>query len=51
VKLVVMRGDQTLMLTGPLRLGSGGVTVSVDPNASPKAARIRDGILRGTIDR
>lgn len=51
VKLGVTRGEQTLTLTGPLRLADGGVTVSVDPNASAKAARIRVGILRGTIDR
>lgn len=51
VKLVVTRGEQTLTLTGPLRMAAGGVTVSVDPNATVKAARIREGILRGTTDR
>jgi predicted metalloprotease with PDZ domain len=51
VRLVVRRGDQTLTLTGPLQLARAGVRVSADPNASPKAARVRSGILRGTTDR
>jgi len=51
VTLVVRRGDQTLTLTGPLRLAQAGVSVSADANASPKAARIRNGILHGVTDR
>jgi predicted metalloprotease with PDZ domain len=51
VKLVVLRGEQTLTLTGPLRLADAGITVTADPSASPKASRIREGILRGTTDR
>lgn len=51
VALRVRRGDQTLTLTGPLRLASAGVTVTADPNASAKATRIRNGILRGATDR
>ncbi|MEX2155043.1 MAG: PDZ domain-containing protein [Gemmatimonadaceae bacterium] len=51
VKLVVRRGEQSLTLTGPLQLARAGVTVSADPSASPKATRVRSGILRGTTDR
>jgi predicted metalloprotease with PDZ domain len=46
--LRVQRGADTLNLTGSLRLAPGGVTISADTNASPKAVRIRNGILRGT---
>jgi predicted metalloprotease with PDZ domain len=51
VRFVVQRGEQSLPLSGPLKLAPGGVSVSADPNASAKAVRIRDGILRGTTDR
>jgi predicted metalloprotease with PDZ domain len=51
VQLGVRRGEQTLTVAGPLRLVAGGFAVSVDPNATSKAARIREGILRGTTDR
>jgi S1-C subfamily serine protease len=46
----VRRGEQTLNLSAALRLAVGGVMVSVDPNASAKAVRIRNGILRGAVD-
>ncbi|HJQ19832.1 MAG TPA: PDZ domain-containing protein [Gemmatimonadaceae bacterium] len=49
--LRVRRGEETLTLTGGMRFGEGEVTISADPNASPKAVRIRTGILRGTTDR
>lgn len=49
--LRVRRGAETLTLTLSLRLAPGGVTVSADPNASAKAVRIRNGILRGATDR
>ena len=51
VKILVMRGAQTLTLTGGLRLVAGPLRIALDPAASPKAVRIRDGILRGTTDR
>ena len=49
--LRVRRGSQTLALATSLRLAPGGVEISADPGASPKAVRIRSGILRGTTDR
>jgi predicted metalloprotease with PDZ domain len=49
--LRVRRGAETLTLTGSLLLAAGGVTLSADPNASAKAVRIRNGILRGATDR
>ncbi len=51
VKMLVMRGAQTLTLTGGLRLVAGPLRIALDPAASPKAVRIRNGILRGTTDR
>jgi len=41
------RGPDTLTLAGHLRFAPGDVTVEPDPQASPKAVRIRDGILKG----
>jgi predicted metalloprotease with PDZ domain len=44
----VRRGGATQSLQGKLRFAPGDEMVSADPGASPKAARIRAGILRGT---
>ncbi|HEY4218176.1 MAG TPA: PDZ domain-containing protein [Gemmatimonadaceae bacterium] len=41
------RGTDTLTLDGHLRFAPGDVMVEPDPNATPKAIRIRDGILKG----
>ncbi|HEU4996280.1 MAG TPA: PDZ domain-containing protein [Gemmatimonadaceae bacterium] len=49
--LRVRRGTQTLTLTGTVQLAPGDLSISADPNASPKAVRIRNGILKGTTDR
>ena len=53
VPLRVRRGDQTLDLQAKVHFVVAGVRYSVaaDPKASPKAARIRNGILRGVTDR
>jgi predicted metalloprotease with PDZ domain len=50
ITLRVRRGEQTLSISAALRLAPGGVTVATDPNATAKAVRIRNGILRGTVD-
>jgi predicted metalloprotease with PDZ domain len=48
----VRRGAETLTLPGKVRLGQRIETrVAADPSASPKAARIRGGLLRGTTDK
>jgi predicted metalloprotease with PDZ domain len=44
----VRRGSETLTLPGKLRFGPGDPMVEADPNASAKAVRIRNGILKGT---
>jgi predicted metalloprotease with PDZ domain len=49
--LKVQRGDKQMTLVGTLRLAPGGVSISEDPAAAPKAVRIRTGILRGRVDR
>ena len=48
--LRVRRGEQTLTISAALRLGPGGVVVAADPSANARAVRIRNGILRGTVD-
>jgi predicted metalloprotease with PDZ domain len=49
--LQVRRGTETLRLTGTVKLAPGDLSIATDPNASPKAVRIRNGILRGVTDR
>lgn len=43
----VRRGTETLTLPGAIRYAIAGVNITEDPNASPKARRVRDGILLG----
>jgi predicted metalloprotease with PDZ domain len=45
----VRRGTETLTLQGRLRFGPGEIAIDADPRASAKAARIREGILKGTV--
>jgi predicted metalloprotease with PDZ domain len=48
----VRRGTDTLALVGKVRLiEQVNAHVEPDPNATPKAIRVRDGILRGTEQR
>lgn len=49
--LKVRRGEEALTLNGAIQLAPGEMAIMADPNASPKATRIRNGILRGTTDR
>jgi len=44
----IRRGMDTLTLNGKLQFGPGDTVVEPDPAATPKAARIRGGILKGT---
>lgn len=47
----VRRGMETLTLNGKLQFAAGDVVVEAHPNASAKAVRIREGILKGIVDR
>jgi S1-C subfamily serine protease len=47
----IRRGTDTLTLNGKLQFGPGDTVVEPDPAATPKAARIRGGILKGTTDK
>jgi len=50
--LTVRRDGRTLSLPARLRLAENvSYTIAEDPSASPKAVRIRDGILKGTTAR
>jgi predicted metalloprotease with PDZ domain len=48
ITVQVRRAGTPLTLTGKLRFAPGDVVLDVDPKAAAKAARIRNGILRGT---
>ena len=51
IPIVVRRGAQTLTLTAPVRIEARVTThVARDDRAAPRAAHIRDGILKGTTD-
>jgi predicted metalloprotease with PDZ domain len=45
----VRRGTETIVLAGTLQFAPGDVMVEADPAAKPKALKIRDGILKGTV--
>jgi predicted metalloprotease with PDZ domain len=47
----VRRGTETLPLAAKLQFGAGETVIEASPSASPKAIRIREGILKGTTDR
>lgn len=47
----VRRGTDTIPLAGKLQFGPGDTVVETSPSATPKAIRIREGILKGTTDR
>ncbi|MEO7456986.1 MAG: hypothetical protein ABIY52_12050 [Gemmatimonadaceae bacterium] len=49
--IVVKRGTGTLTLPGVLAYVAGTPRIIEDPDAPPKAVRVRSGILRGTVDR
>ncbi|HET7186646.1 MAG TPA: hypothetical protein VFI52_00765 [Gemmatimonadaceae bacterium] len=49
--IVVKRGDDTVTLNARLVYAPGAPRVLEDPAASPRAVRLRNGILRGTVDR
>ncbi len=49
--IVVRRGDGTLTLEGRLVYAPGAPQIAEDPAASARALRLRNGILRGTVDR
>jgi predicted metalloprotease with PDZ domain len=49
ISLRVRRGTETLTLAGKLRFAPGDAVLEADPKASAKAARIRAGILKGTL--
>lgn len=43
----VRRGGETFTLPGVIRYALTGITIAADPAASPRALRVRDGILLG----
>ena len=49
--IVVKRGTGTVTLRASLAYSANLPRLAEDPAASPRAARIREGILRGTVDR
>lgn len=49
IAIKIKRGGEAMTLQGKLQFGAGDIAVEENPNASAKAVRIRNGILRGTI--
>jgi predicted metalloprotease with PDZ domain len=49
--IVVKRGNDILTLNGVLRYAQSAPRIAEDPAASAKAVRLREGILRGTVDK
>ena len=49
--IVVKRGAETITLRGSLAYATVTPRIAEDPAASAKAIRIRNGILRGTLDK
>jgi len=49
--IVVKRGNDTLTLNGVLRYAQSAPRIAEDPAASAKAIKLREGILRGTVDK
>jgi predicted metalloprotease with PDZ domain len=49
--ITVRRGTETITLQGKLKFGPGDLAIDTDSRASAKAVRIRDGILKGSVDR
>jgi predicted metalloprotease with PDZ domain len=49
LSIKVRRGTETLTLAGALQFAPGDVMIEPDPGAKPKALKIRDGILKGTV--
>jgi hypothetical protein len=46
--IVVRRGSETTTLRGTLMYGPTAPRITEDPAATPRAIRLRNGILRGT---
>jgi predicted metalloprotease with PDZ domain len=51
LSIVIQRGTQTQTLEGRLVYAPGAPRLTEDPAASARAVRLRNGILRGTVDR
>ena len=49
--IVVKRGEDTVTLSARLVYAPGAPRLLEDPAAPPRAVRLRNGILRGTVDR
>jgi predicted metalloprotease with PDZ domain len=51
VPVVVRRAESTQTIQVPLRFGAAAPKLVEDPGASPRAVRLRNGLLRGLTDR
>ena len=49
--IVVKRGADAITLRGALAYAPSAPRIAEDPSATPKAIRVRAGILRGTVDK
>ena len=47
----VKRGTETVTLSGKVKFAAAGIILEPNPSATPKAVRIREGIVKGTTDK
>ena len=48
IPVAIKRGEETLTLQVPLRYGAAAPRIVEDAAASPRAVRLRNGLLHGT---
>jgi predicted metalloprotease with PDZ domain len=51
IPIAVKRGEESLTVQAQLRFGAAAPKIVEDPSASARAVRLRNGLLRGTVDR
>ncbi|HEV7994287.1 MAG TPA: PDZ domain-containing protein [Gemmatimonadaceae bacterium] len=51
IPIAIKRGDESLTVPVALRFGAAAPRIAEDPAASPRAVRLRNGLLRGLTER
>jgi predicted metalloprotease with PDZ domain len=50
IPIAIKRGEESLTVQASLRFGAAAPRIAEDPAASPRAVRLRNGLLRGTTE-
>jgi predicted metalloprotease with PDZ domain len=51
IPIAIKRGEESLTVQASLRFGAAAPRIAEDPAASPRAVRLRNGLLRGTTEK